>query len=718
MNQKKSGVGSENSTHSSQPKASPFRHLNVNELSAYQAKIEAESLSDEISYHDQQYHGLDQPVITDADYDKLRQRLDAILHAFPDLAETGIKALHSVGAAPLESFEKYTHSVAMLSLANAFSDEDVDSFLSRIRRFLNLPDDAPIEIMAEPKIDGLSMNLLYEKGHIQVGATRGDGEVGENITPNIKTIRDIPHSLSGKSIPDRIEIRGEIYMNKEDFLALNEQRKASGEPSFANPRNASAGSVRQLDSSITAKRPLKFFAYAWGDVNPPFTGTLENARTQIEAMGFTLNSPVKLCRSMADIKAYYNYIQENRSKLAYDIDGIVLKVNDLALQSRLGFITRSPRWAIAWKLPAEQAQTHIRDITIQVGRTGALTPVAELEPVNVGGVIVSRATLHNEDEIARKDIRKGDLVIIQRAGDVIPQIVSVLNKENPQRQEPYHFPDHCPVCGSYAHRPIGEAVRRCTGGLTCDAQIVERLKHFVSRDAFDIEGLGARTIVELHAEGYLKDPSDIFALPQRIASGEIELRNREGWGARSEQKLIESIEARSKVKLDRFIYALGIRQIGKTTAEMLAETYLSFEPFKQEMITAQDKTSASFQKLDDMDGIGPSMADELIDFFKEAHNLSLIEKLCSFVTILDVEIKAKEQTAYSGKTIVFTGTLEKMSRSEAKEKAKELGFKVGSSVSANTDIVVCGSDAGSKAKKAQELGIQIISEADWLGMVE
>lgn len=702
---------------SSQPKASPFRHLVVNELSAYQAKIEAESLSEEISYHDAQYHGLDQPVITDADYDRLRRRLEAILQAFPDLADSDLKAAHSVGAAPLESFEKYTHSVAMLSLANAFSDEDVEGFLSRIRRFLNLPDDAPIEIMAEPKIDGLSMNLLYERGELQVGATRGDGEVGENITQNVKTIRDIPHSLSGKTIPQRIEIRGEIYMNKTDFLSLNAQRQASGEPSFANPRNASAGSVRQLDSSITAKRPLKFFAYAWGDVNPPFLGTLETARSQIEAMGFTLNNPVKVCQSFTEIKAYYTYIQENRSLLPYDIDGIVLKVNDLNLQARLGFITRSPRWAIAWKFAAEQAQTHIRDITIQVGRTGALTPVAELEPVNVGGVIVSRATLHNEDEIARKDIRKGDLVIIQRAGDVIPQIVSVLNKENPERESPYHFPDHCPVCGAYAHRPVDEAVRRCTGGLTCDAQIVERLKHFVSRDALDIEGLGARTIVELHAEGYLKDPSDIFALPQRIASGEIQLRNREGWGARSEQKLIDSIQARREVKLDRFIYALGIRQIGKTTAEMLAERYLSFESFKQEMISAQDKTSASFQKLDDMDGIGPSMADELIDFFKEAHNRSLIEKLCSYMTILNLEIKAKEQTAYSGKIIVFTGILEKMSRSEAKEKAKELGFKVGSSVSANTDIVVCGSDAGSKAKKAQELGVQIISEADWLEML-
>ena len=689
-----------------------FKHASNRET---EATALVKKLSETIRAHDRLYHSEDAPVITDADYDKLRWQLEEILKEFPHLRSFA-EAARTVGAEPLSHFGKYQHKIPMLSLSNAFHGEDIEDFIIRIRRFLNLAENAPIDLIAEPKIDGLSCNLLYEKGQLITAATRGDGTIGEDITQNIKTIKTIPHTLKGDFIPDRIEIRGEIFMDKPDFIKLNEDRLAKGEKIFANPRNAAAGSVRQLDSNITASRPLKFFAYAWGESSQPFKTTLMDARESIEKMGFPMTSPIKHCHSLQDIQNYYNNIQNLRPDLSYDIDGVVLKVNDLTLQERLGFVSRSPRWAIAYKLPAEQAQSYVNNIIIQVGRTGALTPVAELEPVSVGGVMVSRATLHNEDEINRKDIRIGDKVTIQRAGDVIPQIVKVLNPDRADRAAPYKFPDHCPICNSLAFRPEGEAVRRCTGGLICSAQIVERLKHFISRDALDIDGLGAETIADFFEEGYIKNPADIFILPKKIDNGEIDLKNRKGWGKKSQENYINSVNSRREVPLDRLIYGLGIRQIGKTSSEVLAENYTSFDNLQAQMIEAFDPNSQAYQNLIALDGIGPGMVEELIDFFAEPHNLDMLKALRQEITILDQKPTSLEDQPYAGKTIIFTGTLLQMGRSEAKEKAKALGFKVSSSVSAKTDYVVCGEKAGSKETKARALGLKILSEDEWMKM--
>ena len=538
----------------------------VDKLTEKQAAAELARLAKAIAHHDRLYHEQDDPEISDADYDALRRRNEAIEARFPDLRRDDSPS-EKVGAEPAAGFGKVKHKVPMLSLGNAFEIADVEEFLARIARFLGLAKEEAVEIMAEPKIDGLSCALRYEKGKLVQGATRGDGTTGEDITANVRTIKDLPDRLKGKGWPEVLEVRGEVYMSRPDFMELNARQEMAGDKVFANPRNAAAGSVRQLNPEITAARPLHFFGYSWGELSedaPKALGkTMQEVRENFRRWGFSLNEPAKLCRGLDDLLAYYNEIMAQRPELPFDIDGVVYKVNRLDLQNRLGFVSRAPRWAIAHKFPAEQAQTVLKEITIQVGRTGALTPVANLEPISVGGVVVSRATLHNEDEIARKDIRKGDQVVIQRAGDVIPQVVEVVLDKRPKNSKPYKFPEHCPVCGSLALREEGEAVRRCTGGLVCKAQNYERLRHFVSRDAFDIEGLGGKHIQAFLDDDTIETPAHIFS---RLTKLEAEISAREGWGKQSAANLVKAIEARRTISLDRFIYALGIRQIGQATA--------------------------------------------------------------------------------------------------------------------------------------------------------
>jgi DNA ligase (NAD+) len=669
------------------------------------------SLATEIARHDALYHQKDAPEISDADYDALRMKYKALREAFPHLAPADDPE-KKVGAAPAAGFSKVTHSVPMLSLGNAFAAEDVADFIARIRRFLNLADSAPIAMMAEPKIDGLSASLRYERGRLVLAATRGDGQVGENITAGVMTIKNVPHTLAGLA-PNVLEVRGEIYMNRADFFALNAQREAAGEPLFANPRNAAAGSVRQLDASITAQRPLSFFAYALGEASTlPFTSQ-QGLREHLLAWGFALNEPARLCHTTDEILSYYEEIEQARHALPFDIDGVVYKVNDFALQERLGFVSRAPRWAIAHKFAAERAETILKAITVQVGRTGALTPVAELEPINVGGVMVSRATLHNEDEIARKDIREGDTVIVQRAGDVIPQIVEALLHHRPKDSAPFAFPDHCPACGAKAVREEGMAVRRCTGGLTCPAQAVERLCHFVSRDAFNIEGLGERRVRELMEAGLIKAPADIFRLHAHRAA----LTQREGWKEKSVANLLDAIKARREVSLDKLIYALGIRQVGEATAKLLARHYGSLDALQASMIAAQDETAEAWQVLIGIDQIGELVARDIVAFFAEQHNRQVLADLAHELTILPF-IQVERPSPLSGKTIVFTGTLQGMGRSEAKAKAESLGAKVAGSISSKTDFLVAGTDAGSKAGKAVGLGVTVLDEAAWLHLIE
>ena len=676
-----------------------------------EAAAEMAALAKEIARHDLLYHQKDAPEISDADYDALRQRYKTLREAFPHLAPSEDPE-KKVGAAPAAGFGKVTHSVPMLSLGNAFADEDVVDFVARIRRFLNLPDSAPIPMMAEPKIDGLSASLRYEHGKLVLAATRGDGAVGENITANVLTIKNVPHKLKGNA-PDILEVRGEIYMNREDFFALNIQREKDEEQVFANPRNAAAGSVRQLDPSITAQRPLSFFAYALGEVSSNGIASQQDLRKHLNDWGFALNEPSKLCQTTQEIIAYYNDIGAKRHTMPFDIDGVVYKVDDFALQARLGFVSRAPRWAIAHKFAAERAQTKLNKIIIQVGRTGALTPVAELEPVNVGGVMVSRATLHNEDEIARKDVREGDTVILQRAGDVIPQIVEVVLSERPKTSKPFVFPDHCPECGSLAVREEGMAVRRCTGGLVCPAQAVERLCHFVSRDAFNIEGLGERRVRELMEDGLIKSPADIFALARHRDA----LAVREGWGEKSAQKLLDAIEARRTIPLDKLIYGLGIRQVGEATAKLLARHYPTLPALRTAMIAAQDETSEAWQHLTGIDQIGPLVARDIVAFFAEEHNLTALADLEKTLSIQPYVVQEVE-SPLSGKTVVFTGTLTHMGRSEAKAKAESLGAKVAGSVSQKTDYLIAGADAGSKAAKATALGVKVLNEAEWETLVQ
>lgn len=685
------------------------------ELTPLEAKAEMERLGELIAHHDKLYHQKDAPEISDGDYDALRQSFKKLAEAFPHLVPAQ-NPEKTVGAAPLSGFSKVKHRVPMLSLGNAFDAEDVDDFIKRVLRFLNLKHDNmatsdPIECVAEPKIDGLSASLFYENGVFTQGATRGDGETGEDITQNLSTIKDIPKKLSGK-FPATVEIRGEVYMERGDFLKMNEKQIAEGKPAFANPRNAAAGSLRQLDPSITAVRPLKFFAYALGYSDSRVANTQMELLKRIEGWGFTINNEVKLYEHSDELIDYHQRIEAKRSTLPYDLDGVVYKINDFDLQERLGFVSRSPRWAIAHKFSAEEAETTLNDIIIQVGRTGALTPVAELEPVNVGGVMVSRATLHNEDEIQRKDIRVGDRVIIRRAGDVIPQIVSVKLDARPKTGKAYVFPDTCPVCQSPAIRPEGEAVRRCTGGFTCEAQAIERLIHFASRDALDIEGLGEQSLRDFWDEKLIKTPADIFTLEARDKDKALE--KREGWGAKSVQKLFDAINAKRSIPLDRFIFALGIRQIGETTAKLLARNYGSWKNLNAQMREAENHESTAYRDFTALDGIGKAMADDLIGFFADAHNQKVISDLLTEVTVEDFVRVASAETALTGKTIVFTGTLHGMGRNEAKAKAEKLGAHVAGSVSSKTDYVVVGADAGSKADKARALGVTVLDEAAWL----
>lgn len=694
---------------------------NVASLTRDEAATELERLAAEIAHHDALYYRSDAPEISDAAYDVLRIRNAEIEARFPDLIREDSPS-NRIGAEPVESFGKVRHRVPMLSLGNAFAEEDVVEFVARIRRFLGFSADAGLTFTAEPKIDGLSISLRYDKGRLVEAATRGDGSEGENVTANVRTISEIPHHLKGKDVPDTIDVRGEIYMRHDDFAALNAAQAAAGGKVFANPRNAAAGSLRQLDPTITASRPLAFFAYGWGEASELPAETQHGVVRTFSRWGLPTNSQMTLCQSVEELLVFYRSLAERRAHLGYDIDGVVYKVDRLDLQQRLGFVSRAPRWATAHKFPAEQAMTVLRDIEIQVGRTGALTPVAKLEPVTVGGVVVSNATLHNEDEIRRKDVRVGDTVVVQRAGDVIPQIVRVVADKRPADAEPFVFPHVCPACGSHAVREADEktgevdAVRRCTGGLICPAQRKERLKHFVSRNAFDIEGLGDRSIEEFYAAGLIASPPDIFTLEARDRDRTDGIAAREGWGEQSARKLFNAISARREIGLDRFIYALGIRHAGETTARVLARAYQSAETFKSQMIAAADPDSDAWSELNNIDGIGPIVAKAIVEFFAEPHNVDVVDRLLEHVAPQPLEAVASSSPV-SGKTVVFTGTLERLTRSEAKAQAERLGAKVAGSVSKKTDYVIAGADAGSKLKKANELGVAVLSEDEWIALV-
>jgi DNA ligase (NAD+) len=676
------------------------------ELTEEEAAAELASLAAEIARHDRAYHERDAPEITDADYDALRQRNAAIEARFPSLIRPDSPS-HRVGAAPASGFAKFRHRVPMLSLDNAFEPADFTEFTERARRFLGMKE-GDLAFVAEPKIDGLSISLTYEAGRLTHGATRGDGAEGEDVTANLRTMDAVPLTLSGAA-PGLIEIRGEVFMTKADFLALNEAQSAAGEKVFANPRNAAAGSLRQMDAKVTAGRRLSLFAYAMGEASAPVAETHWGYLERLRAWGFAVNPLSKRLESETEAEAFQREIGARRAALPYDIDGVVYKIDSLALQRRLGFVGRAPRWAIAWKFPAEQATTVLRDILIQVGRTGALTPVAALAPINVGGVLVTRATLHNEDEIARKDIRIGDTVVLQRAGDVIPQIVSVVAERRPDGAAPWEAPTHCPVCQSLAVRPPGEVVRRCTGGLTCAAQTEERLVHFVSRPAFDIDGLGEKTIREFHAEGLVRGPADIFRLPAH----EADIAAREGWGELSARNLIRAIAARRRIPLARFIYALGIRRIGAQNARLLARHYGDFENWRAQMLAATTIGSEARSNLGSILGIGEAIAAELAAFFVESRNVETLDELASLLEIEPEVADTASGGALAGKILVFTGTLTTMSRPEAKALAEKLGAKVTDSVSKRTDLVILGTDAGSKARKAAELGIRTLTEAEW-----
>jgi DNA ligase (NAD+) len=683
------------------------------ELDALEAEAELARLAREIARHDILYHQQDAPEIADADYDALKRRNAAIERRFPQLARADSPSLR-VGAAPAAGFAKLRHDVPMLSLDNAFSAAEVEEFIERVRRFLALGPDMPIAFSAEPKIDGLSMSLRYEDGRFVRGATRGDGEEGEDVGANLRMIAEIPRRLAGAGWPELLEIRGEVYMDRADFARLNEARRAADEPVFANPRNAAAGSVRQLDPAVTAQRPLRFFGYAWGAVSSRAWSTHGEFLDRLRGWGVPTNPATRRCVGAAELMAYYEHVQAERPKLGYDIDGVVYKVDRIDWQERLGFVSRSPRWALAHKFPAERARTRLLRIAIQVGRTGALTPVAELEPITVGGVVVSRATLHNEDEIARKDLRVGDMVVVQRAGDVIPQILAHVPEERAAGAAAFAFPTTCPVCGAHAIRPEGEVVRRCTGGLTCPAQATERLRHFVGRGAFDIEGLGDRHIEAFFADGLIRAPADIF----RLSAHAPAIAAREGWGDRSVERLLSAIAARRRVPLERFIFALGIRQVGEATAKLLARHYATAEAWRAAMIAAAAAPDGEeAQALGTIDQIGPSLVADLRDFFAEPHNRAAVDDLLREVEVEAAQRPRASASPVAGKTVVFTGTLGTMSRQEAKARAEALGANVAGSVSRKTDYVVIGADAGSKAAKARELGVVTLSEEEWLALI-
>jgi DNA ligase (NAD+) len=676
-----------------------------------EAAAELERLSAEIARHDQAYHERDAPLISDAEYDALRQR-NAVLEAqFPHLIRDDSPSKR-VGYKPQAAFAKHRHRAPMLSLDNVFSADEFAEFCTRARRFLSLAADAPLALVGEPKIDGLSISLSYENGIFVRGATRGDGAEGEDVSANLRTLKTIPQRLAG-SAPAFIEIRGEVFMTKADFLTLNEQQATAGQKIFANPRNAAAGSLRQLDTQITAGRPLSLFAYAMGDASEAVAATHHEYLDRLKDWGFTVNPLSTLLADADAAAAFQARLSSERAALPYDIDGVVYKIDDLALQRRLGFVGREPRWATAWKFPAEQASTRLNDIKIQVGRTGALTPVAVLEPVNVGGVLVTRATLHNEDEILRLDVRIGDTVTLQRAGDVIPQIIAVLADAEHEAREKFVPHETCPVCGSHAVRPPGEVVRRCTGGLICQAQTVERLIHFCARRAFDIEGMGEKTIAELHEAGLIRTPADIFELHQHEAA----IAAREGFGALSARKLMQAIEQRRRISLERFIFALGIRRIGETNAKLLARHYGSYANWREQMERAVLIGSDERLALNSILRIGEAIAEELIEFFGEPRNIEALDTLAAKLTIEDAAQPAVADSPVAGKIVVFTGTLQTMSRPEAKAQAERLGARVTDTVSKKTDFVVIGADAGSKARRAAELGVRTLTEEEWSALI-
>lgn len=690
--------------------------INILTITEEQAKKELEKIAKEMAKADEAYYQNDDPYLTDAEYDELKLLNEKLEQKFPHLIRADSPSKR-IGAPVKSDFKKVVHKIPMLSLGDIFSEEELVDFVKGIQRFLNT--DTDIEFTSEPKMDGLSFSARYENGRFISGATRGDGKTGEDITDNLKTIAALPHFIDAADFPEIIELRGEVYMAKADFFELNAKNEKENKKPFANPRNAAAGSLRQLDANITKERKLSLLVYTWGEASNIFWKSQSEFLETIQRWGFPVNPYNRLCRNLKEIIDSYESLLNTRADLPYDIDGIVYKVNSLELQNRLGFLTRTPRWAIAHKFPAEKAVTRINNIRIQVGRTGALTPVADLEPVNVGGVMVSHATLHNEDEIKRKDIRIGDYVTIQRAGDVIPQVLGVVLEKRSDDNKPFEFPKFCPECGAHAIREEDEAVRRCTGGLSCPAQAIERIKHFVSREAFNIEGLGGKIIEQFFAEGILQSPADIFTLEARnggddlfsAASG-LHLEHRDGWGRKSVENLFKAINERRIITLPRFIYALGIRQVGAATSLLIAKNYGSFSYFMQEMCRGDT------EKLISIDGIGEAMAHDVVEFFKEEHNLMIVQKLLNEVKIEEFVDNTAADTAVSGKTIVFTGTLEHLTRAEAKAKAQSLGAKVAGSVSAHTDYVVMGADAGSKARKAQELGIKILSEEEFLQLIK
>jgi DNA ligase (NAD+) len=691
----------------------------VDDLSEKQAKAEHARLAAEIAEHDRRYYQDDAPAVSDAVYDALRKRYGAIEARFPDL-RTIESLTQRVGAAPSARFAKVRHAVPMLSLDNAFAEQDVVDFVGRIRRFLRLAEDDEIVFSAEPKIDGLSMSLRYENGALVTGATRGDGSVGEDVTANVKTLEDIPHRLKGRGVPAVCEVRGEIYMTKHAFLALNKRQAETGGQVFANPRNSAAGSLRQKDPSITASRPLGFFAYAWGEMSEMPADTQSGMVKWFASCGFKTNPLTKMCRSVEALLKFHREIEAQRAALDYDIDGVVYKIDRLDWQERLGFVSRSPRWAIAHKFPAEKATTVVKDIEIQVGRTGALTPVAKLEPVTVGGVVVQNATLHNADEIERLDVRIGDTVTIQRAGDVIPQVLGIVAEKRPRGTKPYQFPKTCPC---HLHTEVvreqtatGEesVVARCTGEFACPYQAVGHLNHFVSRRAFDIDGLGEKQIELFYEKEWIKEPADIFTLEAR--NKKIHLEEVEGFGETSVRNLFGAIEARRDIPLERFIYALGIRHVGETTAAALARGYGTWEDFHEACLKLAKGDEETKQEMDALDQIGETVIESLREYFAEAHNRRRIERLAAQVRIRDAE-KPRADSAIAGKTVVFTGTLEKMTRDEAKASAERLGAKVAGSVSKKTDYVVAGPGAGSKLGKAKEFGVAVLTEDEWAKLI-
>ena len=700
--------------------------IDIADLTPEGARAELQRLARLLAEANTAYHGADAPDLSDAEYDALKRRNAEVEAQFPDL-KRGDSPTDQIGAAPSDGFSKITHAVRMLSLGNAFDDEDVVEFDARIRKYLGLAADAPLPMTAEPKIDGLSLSLRYEQGVLVQAATRGDGAVGENVTQNARTIADIPQSLG--DAPDVLEVRGEVYMSHADFEALNErQREAGGKP-FSNPRNAAAGSLRQLDAEITRARPLHFFAYAWGALSDPLGTTQLLAIKRLKGLGFSTNPLTALCDGPADLIAHYKSIESQRATLGYDIDGVVYKVNDLALQGRLGFRSTTPRWAIAHKFPAELAWTRLLGIDIQVGRTGALSPVARLQPVTVGGVVVSNATLHNEDYIGGrdakgapiregKDIRVGDWVQVYRAGDVIPKIADVdLSKRAPDAIS-FVYPQKCPECDSAAIRETGDAVRRCTGGIICPAQAVEKLKHFVSRGAFDIEGLGAKQVEQFHRDGWIAEPADIFTLRDRFGSGMQQLKNREGWGEKSADNLFDAIDEKRNIALGRLLFALGIRHMGEAASNTLALHYGSWAALIATVDSAAAAQGQAWEELIGIDGIGAIMATSLVTAFAQQAERASIDRLVMHLNIMDAARPDTDGSPVAGKTVVFTGTLEKLTRAEAKARAESLGAKVSGSVSAKTDLLVAGPGAGSKAKKAAELGIEILDEDSWLALIQ